>query len=215
VRAGGTFTLAPASLQPGRPSLFVAGGIGVTPLVSMLAELTQHWRAQQLTRPEGAAPLGPRAVLIYSSRAAHEFALLPRLLDLRDEAGGLLQIRLHTSDYSPPATPGSGGSGGMGAEVSGVESSAAEEEEEEEEASRGPPPVLLQKGVRSLMRRRVTERDLRAAVGELREAALAGGSSGGKVVCYVCGPPALSDQVVAQLEADEEGVEEVVMERWW
>jgi len=194
--------LHPSSLAPGHPSLFVAGGIGVTPLVSMLAQLVEHW----LEHGEAAIKAkGPHAILLYSARAPEEFALLRRLLDLQAVSKGLLQVRLHCSEYRPAAAAG----GTAGTRLAGIE-------EAEETTPRRPPPILLTTGVRSIVRRRVLPEDLQAAVNELQSSAPDGSSSAQqRVTAYVCGPPALADGVVADLEGGIEGVGSVVMERWW
>ena len=231
VRAGGTFGLRPASLAPGGASLFVAGGIGVTPLVSMLTELVQRWAAAEeeeeqeggrVQQEEGQqqqrqqAPL--RAVLLYSARAPEEFALLRRLLDLQAAARGRLRVRLHCSAYAGPASAGSGGGGGSSSSGvggggidgggSGIEADAATAAEQEP-GPRRPMPILLRGGAQSLTRRRVVASDLRAAVEELKAA-----EGATTVTAYVCGPPALADAAVGCLEA-ESGVESVEVERWW
>jgi hypothetical protein len=229
VRVGGTFTLHPASAAPGARSLFVAGGIGVTPLASILAELVERWAAAP-DQPQisNRGDLVPQAVLLYSARAPHEFALLPRLLGLQAASAGRLQVRLHCSEYaSPPPSEGGGGAGGaaagggaapaLGGACGGAGAAA-------EAAAAGAPAVLLRGGARSLLRRRMLPEDLDAALTDLLAGAplgaagsggSGGGASGGKATAYVCGPPALSDAVVAQLEADSGRVGEVVLERWW
>ncbi|GBF95256.1 hypothetical protein Rsub_08287 [Raphidocelis subcapitata] len=235
VRVGGTFTLRPESLQPGRPSLFVAGGIGVTPLVSMIAELVLEWeRQRRAARGAGGAggdsgsgsdsdgggggagarravdsePL--RAVLLYSSRVPEEFALLRRLLDLQAAARGALQVRLHCSSYEAPRD-GDGAAAVAAAAAAAYGELTPEAAAALEPGPRRPPPVLLPGGARSLARRRMVGADLRDAVADL----LAAAPGGSRVTAYVCGPPALSDSVVAQLEGGAEGVGEVVLERWW
>lgn len=212
----------------------------------MLSELVQHWAAeeeqQQAAGSSGsgaaAAPGGsrrPRAILLYSSRAPEEFALLRRLLDLQAASGGTLQVRLHCSAHTtPPGTAdkvsgsgagtssGSGGGGSGSGDPAEAEAEAAAAEAAEP-GPRRPPPILLRSGVRSLARRRLLPGDLLAAVAELRAGAAdsgiggvsGGGGGGAQVTAYVCGPPALSDEVVALLEADREGVARVVIERWW
>ncbi|KAI8473840.1 MAG: hypothetical protein J3K34DRAFT_466106 [Monoraphidium minutum] len=227
VRPGGSFSLSPASLAPGAPALFVAGGIGVTPLASMIAELVQAWAAAagrdgpqqqhgggaRLTVGEAAA--GPQAVLLYSARAPQEFALLPRLLELQRASRGALQLRLHCSEFAAPAAAAAAG-GGKNGDLWDQAAAAAEAA-----GADAPAQILLRDGVRSLLRRRLLPQDLAVAVADLRGGAAGGGGGGGcggapQVVAYVCGPPALSDQVVAELEGGGvAGVGEVVMERWW
>jgi hypothetical protein len=240
VPAGGTFTLHPASLAPSAPSLFVAGGIGVTPLVSLLSELVERWAAADADLPDqpGRTPrrapgAPPQAVLLYSARAPQEFALLPRLLDLAAASGGRLQLRLHCSEYAPP--PPSPRAEGAAAEAAGPVGAVGGGGDGGEAPSGSPQPLLLRGGVRSLLRRRLLPEDLDAAVSDLlgdgrqlHSGGRAGSSSdeedggggGGagrapRVTAYVCGPPALSDAAVAQLEADGARVGAVVMERWW
>lgn len=79
VQVGGTFTLAPSSVH--RPALFVAGGIGITCLSSMLGLLVDLEGRQQ--------PL----LLTYSAASPEEFALLPRLLAWQQSGKLLLQLR--------------------------------------------------------------------------------------------------------------------------
>jgi hypothetical protein len=191
----------------------------------MLSELVGHWleeaaaacsasesdaedssAAARVARAAKAAGRGPRAVLLYSARAPEEFALMRRLLALQDASGGALQIRLLCSTYRSP--PG-GRLGGLEGADDGAAAAAAAAAE-----PRRPPPVLLTSGVRSLARRRLLPQDLRAAVADLLGASAAAGGAN-EVTAYVCGPPALADSVVAELESGVEGVGEVVMERWW
>jgi ferredoxin-NADP reductase len=81
VQVGGTFTLAQSSEH--RPALFVAGGIGITCLSSMLGHLVDMEGRQQ--------PL----LLMYSAASPEEYALLPRLLAWQQR--GKLRMQLHTT----------------------------------------------------------------------------------------------------------------------
>jgi len=206
VRVGGSFHLQPASLA-GAPSLFIAGGIGITALAAMVGHLVQASAAT----PGGA---GGRAQLIYSARAPHEFALLPRLLAWQQQSAGRLTLQLHTTQAHgmPPAL-------------------------QQHQAAALPPGV-------SLLQRRLLRADVEQALQELAGGsgrpgggagaqqpaggasnasgsgrpdgeAGAGATQGQGVQAYVCGPPGMTDAMVEQLHAL--GLEEgrVHSEKWW
>lgn len=63
VKVGGSFTLAQNSSQ--KPSLFVAGGIGITALSSMIADLVEQQQAEAQAAA-GAERRVPRPFILYS-----------------------------------------------------------------------------------------------------------------------------------------------------
>ncbi|KAL7551885.1 hypothetical protein ACHAWF_015095 [Thalassiosira exigua] len=94
VRAGGTFAYdRPAGKYDGvaaggrrnrRRTLFVAGGVGINPLLSMI----RQWREDRAERSDGDDP--SRAALLYSARTREEFLFLDELRSwARDEKSGL------------------------------------------------------------------------------------------------------------------------------
>jgi hypothetical protein len=99
VRVGGKFTLAPAlgaidraredfanakSFSAVSPHiLLVAGGVGITPLYSMLLHLASTAASTSSSQP---APTPPRVTLLWSVRSLHDVFLLPQLRALASSA---------------------------------------------------------------------------------------------------------------------------------
>ena len=75
---GGSFHLSDADRQ--RPLLFIAGGIGITPIASMAAHL--------VTAPGQAQRRQPAALLLYSASTADELVFKQELLDLAERSQG-------------------------------------------------------------------------------------------------------------------------------
>ncbi|KAK9817195.1 hypothetical protein WJX72_010895 [[Myrmecia] bisecta] len=96
VRVGGEFFATNEDVQ--RPLLLVAGGIGITPLMSMLGH------AVDLAEQDGAQPLS--AVLLYSVASGDELAFAQELLGLQKRSKGRLRIcvKVTASAAVPPST---------------------------------------------------------------------------------------------------------------
>jgi ferredoxin-NADP reductase len=79
VQVGGSFFLSEEDMQG--PLLFIAGGIGITPLHAMLAHLVQQL-------PHLACAQAPAAQLLYSSGTEEELVLKEELLKLATGSRG-------------------------------------------------------------------------------------------------------------------------------
>lgn len=170
VRVGGSFVWPPPGIEPAniRNVLFVAGGVGINPLMSMVSHIHQ-------TRsfPE-------TAHFLYSTRRPsaeseiEDILFVRRLSDIAnsDSAEGRLRLSLFLT--------GERDGNGNG-------------------ETRG--PLNIQK-------RRITEQDLLACMGdaEYREG----------TVCYICGPSGMTDEFV-ELVKEMPGMNEnrVFIEKWW
>lgn len=195
VQPGGTFTV---DLARGcGAALFVAGGIGVTALAAMAGELCERWA----TGDGGSGP--QRAAVLYSARSREELALLPRLREWAararaDEGGG--------GALAPPPRPGRLS---LQLHLTAGQAGLVGEEEEEERAEKFD-------GVDERWRRgRITPADAAAAVDAL--AAAAGNKEGAASVgVFVCGPPAMTDELAAALARHPlVGEARVFTEKWW
>ena len=81
VQVGGSFLLTSQDMQ--RPLLFVAGGIGITPLAAMLAHL-----AEQGLPDRAEARQAPAALLLYSAGTVDELVFRRELLSLAQQCEG-------------------------------------------------------------------------------------------------------------------------------
>ena len=82
VQVGGSFFLSGDDMR--RPLLFIAGGIGITPIASMVAHLVAAGPA-----PDQAwQPQRPAALLLYSAGTADELVFKQELLELAEQSQG-------------------------------------------------------------------------------------------------------------------------------
>ncbi|WIA32145.1 hypothetical protein OEZ86_002995 [Tetradesmus obliquus] len=94
VAVGGSFTLTAESSS--KPCLFVAGGIGITALFSMLGSVVEQQQQQQQQQPNAGELHQPRQpFLLYSAAEPSEFALLKQLLHWQQ--AGAINMQLHTT----------------------------------------------------------------------------------------------------------------------
>ncbi len=153
--------------------VFIAGGVGINPLISMLSVIAE----QKKTGGVEGGNLGFDVIFLYSVRSSsdsegrnEEILFLSRLRDifkLLDKEG---ELKLFVT-------------GKKGGEVQGSE------------------------GVK-LERRRIDERDLEDALGDL-------GDRDGTVV-YVCGVPGMTDRFVeSAVKAEGMDGKRVLSEKWW
>ncbi|OAX77813.1 hypothetical protein ACJ72_07885 [Emergomyces africanus] len=202
VRVGGSFVWPPPDIplaDIGR-AVFVAGGVGINPLISMLSYIFK-------SRPT--LPHSSTIHLLYSTRlptipgngediSKHldQILFLSRLRNILDSQqqkqhghthhGGdeILQLHLHLHITNLHEIP------------------------------QNPPSNF------ALYNRRISTLDLHEVIGGKREAVRdLCNSKGGRTVCYICGPPDMTDKFVA----DAEGVlgagvgrdKSVFFEKWW
>lgn len=183
VRVGGTFVLREAQSQ-----LFVAGGVGINPLYSMLQALCME-------------PIGrsaPKAALLYTAQTSEELLFASELEDLARRMPERTRFWLRATREPLAAVTAAPGVCGFGSGRVG--------EAELEEALRwlGCEPSVVREG------RGVPWR----AESRAREPGTAGsGCAAGLMRAYVCGPPRMTDEMVAALR--RMGVADVHHEKWW
>ena len=190
LRVGGDMVLTEEHARSG--VLAVAGGIGVTPVASMLSHAA-----------ETAAETAPPALtLLYSCRAAADFALVDRLdtaAAAAEAAGGSLRLVAHvTGGGGGGGSSGGDGGGGGGSSGGGVVT----------------PPLLSPRW--EVCRGRVTPHALGEALAEL----VARRQSDGHVraagpTAVACGPPAATDAWASALQELQPAPAAVLTERWW
>lgn len=192
IQPGGSFTWPPRRPGPAAPGaidrvLLVAGGVGINPFASMLAALAE-------ARDAGAGVPCPRhVVLLYSSRRGAgrgETLFLARAAGLlarygAGAAGAECRVQLHVTG---PSGDGAGGA---------------------ESESEGPLAGEWGADVLTVKAGRIGDEDLERALGP-REA-----RGEGRTVAYVCGPPAMVNEMAGKIGAAEGmSAEQVFVERW-
>jgi ferredoxin-NADP reductase len=192
VRPGGSFALSRADAEGA--ALFVAGGIGVTALAAMAGELCERWGARRGRAAAAAGGGGPRrAAVLYSARSAEDLALLAPLRAWAARAAAEAE-REGAAPLTLQLHVTGGGGGG-------------EEERGRREDDDG--RVAWRRG-------RIRPGDVRAAVDALVAPAAGGEVGGGGVGVFVCGPPAMTDELAAAAaEHPRVGQGRVYTERWW
>ncbi|KAK6954186.1 hypothetical protein Daesc_004151 [Daldinia eschscholtzii] len=191
VRVGGSFVWPPAGMDAGslRRVVFVAGGVGINPLMSMLSSIAE-------TSTEAEEPF--RVHFLYSlkdddakasgggGRRAERLQFVERLAGIyaSERVKGVLRLFLTGGSESE-----SGGEGVVHCEGEG---------------EGGGSDVPFQA-------RRMTVDDIAAAVGDVEERKAA--------VVYVCGVPTMTDEFVQKLTDSEAGLgmepRRVLCEKWW
>ncbi|OJD15652.1 hypothetical protein AJ78_04113 [Emergomyces pasteurianus Ep9510] len=202
VRVGGSFIWPPPDipLDDIERVVFVAGGVGINPLISMLSYIFKN---------PSTLPHSPAIHLLYStkcpttlrhgediSKHLDQILFFPRLRGILDSQqqkqqgdmheGGHQILRLHLHLY-----------------ITNLH-----------EISPNPPSNF------ALHNRRISMLDLHEVIGGKREAVRDWGSSnGGRTVCYLCGPPDMTDKFVAGVEkvlgAGVGRDKSVFCEKWW
>ncbi|KAJ5840756.1 Oxidoreductase NAD-binding domain-containing protein [Penicillium chrysogenum] len=187
IRVGGSFVWPPTgiSINDVKNVVFVAGGVGINPLISMLSHLNNN---------EPHTPNPKTIHILYSSRLPQhqgtgsadaildQVLFLPRLRQIirSQESSHRLRISLDLflTDLASSSDLLSSGS---------------------------PSDLKIHPG-------RISDHDLRsAAVGTGDELDSQG------TVCYVCGPPDMTDSIVEKLVAilGDDGEQRVFFEKWW
>ncbi|KAF2837808.1 ferredoxin reductase-like protein [Patellaria atrata CBS 101060] len=163
VRVGGSFIWPPTCIS-GRDVkniVFVAGGVGINPLISMVTHLHET------------DEMPPSVKFLYGtksgSRGLDEILFVDRLQSIQKLRPGQFQLDLFLT---------------------------------------GKLPETQGKIRETLNSRRITSDDLISAIGDVAEREA--------TVCYICGPPPMTDEFVAFLQ-DQEGIakERVLCEKWW
>ncbi|PGH27326.1 hypothetical protein AJ80_01036 [Polytolypa hystricis UAMH7299] len=206
VRVGGSFIWPPPDLRSDeiRRVIFVAGGVGINPLMSMVSHIYQNPQT---------FPNAPSIHMLYSTRLVpplktsdedgttcgsrlNEILFLERLREItRISQGGKIpekeqtpfppfDLRLHITNS------------GLGDGDAYLSDNAFED---------------------------MKVYNCRISVADVRDIILGPGSTGGTqqsgTVCYVCGPPNMTDEFVKALEemvgSGAEGKKRVFCEKWW
>lgn len=90
LQVGGKVFLSATDL--GRPLLFIAGGIGITPIASMLAYLADHMEDADSGPSQGTE--GVRAVLLYSASTLDELAFREQVVHIAETLRGRFRVQL-------------------------------------------------------------------------------------------------------------------------
>ncbi|OTB05281.1 hypothetical protein M426DRAFT_142386 [Hypoxylon sp. CI-4A] len=199
VRVGGSFVWPPPGVNARalRRVVFVAGGVGVNPLVSVVASLAEKSGAMSASA---------------SASSSFEVRFLYSLKDEREDEDGKADRLLFVERIARIFTAGklrgglqlflTGGGGGDGDGDGKGSEGVLSYGGDKEGVDGGDVPFL---------RRRMTVDDVAAAVGDASERRFA--------AVYVCGVPTMTDEFVQKLTDPQHGLgmesHRVLCEKWW
>jgi hypothetical protein len=173
--------------------VFIAGGVGINPLVSHLIDLAGRTAVAEATRRANAAAPGlpRRLVFVYSAKTRSQMLFLPMLTKLAtapwSPLAGKLSLRLVLTGHFPSDAPD------------------------------GNDPVA--EGAVSLSRGRISRRYiaelLEAEAAALRKDSPDADSESGQVAVAICGPPSMTDSIVEAVRAQGLPAKNIHFERWW
>jgi hypothetical protein len=207
IRVGGGFVWPPPGLNSRtlRRVVFVAGGVGVNPLVSMLSSLAS-------TTPASGGGDGFEVHFLYSlkdpvatsrekTRDSRHMLFLDRIAGIFREkkVKGRLHIFLTSGGDATTTTTATAVESN---EVKGAETEDVDVDPAEHEAS-----ITCEGGDLPFYARRCTVDDVAGAVGTPAQRRFA--------VVYVCGVPAMTDEFVAKLTGLGMEPHRVLCEKWW
>ena len=202
VRVGGQFVLNPSESA----ILFVAGGVGINPLYGMLRSLCAH------SADDGGdtTVTPPRVALLYTARTRDELLFANELNALarrsphrtRFQLGATREAASQTPPALTPATVPAAAEDGNGA-CGALSGRVGESQLEEALRWLGCEPNAVRAG------RGVPWRPASRA----REPGTASDGCGASLGAYVCGPPRMTDEILAALR--RMGVAQVHSEKWW
>ncbi|OKL60242.1 hypothetical protein UA08_04816 [Talaromyces atroroseus] len=211
VRVGGSFVWPPAALSMDRIRrvVFVAGGVGINPLISILSHLTEPKQNSTVPLPD-TSPKHPLNIdFLYTTRLPtnnktspqqHDGSILEQILflpRLRNIAQRLTNAN-HPSNIKLT----------LNLFLTNTSSSSS--------SSSPPATDFLANSNNSrtirVHNRRINKDDLNNATASQRDGD--GKSVAEDTVCYVCGPPPMTDEFVQYLETLV-GKERVLYEKWW
>ncbi|KAI3318219.1 hypothetical protein HD806DRAFT_526534 [Xylariaceae sp. AK1471] len=211
IRVGGGFVWPPPGINVRalRRVVFVAGGVGVNPLVAMLSSIASTTPNSAVAGGGGGGNL--EVHFLYSlkdpgasgnHRDAKHMLFLDRIAAIFREkrVKGSLQVFLTSGDGTTTT-----------AVEDGVEATAKAAGDGEVDQARERATIAHEGGDLPFHARRCTVDDVAAAVGTAAERRFA--------VVYVCGVPTMTDEFVAKLTDREKGVgmepHRVLCEKWW
>ncbi|EFQ98657.1 hypothetical protein MGYG_01679 [Nannizzia gypsea CBS 118893] len=210
VRVGGGFVWPPPNgmaLDKIRNVVFVAGGVGINPLISMIS---------YIYRTRSCLPSPTRIHFLYSTRiplssAPMNVAMPNETVDKMPFAAAskilfldrLQHISRNWNQTENDINP-------LDVQLFLTNLPLANGEGNKVDVH---PDILDTNSQITVHGRRITAGDLRKAVGENEELR-------SRTVCYVCGPPAMTDEFVKELKSfiineDEEARGRVFYEKWW
>ncbi|KAK4169067.1 oxidoreductase NAD-binding domain-containing protein 1 [Cladorrhinum sp. PSN259] len=199
IRTGGSFTYPPPPSVPFRRVIFIAGGMGINPLMSMLDYLHPHIvnaAAQEREGPDGAWLEGTKGSVqvLYGVKEPEG--------GIQGKVGEVLFLERIARCFDPRG--GRALQGGVRLFVTGGDGGGPEKEEENKTVSVSGIDVPI-------VGRRIGMDDIRAVIGDHH-------TNKDQTVVYVCGPPKMTDELVEGLTSPEGlgmAAERVFYEKWW
>ena len=178
VCAGGGDALRVDAAELAHHAVLVAGGIGITPLMSILREVAHVAQTRVVDNHGSTAPI--RTSVLYSTKSEDEFALLPAMRAAAEAASPRLEVDFHLRVTAP-----------LGAVSPGMQVGRIERSHIADVVSK-----------------------LAAAP---RAALMMGGAKDDVAMptAFVCGPPAMADDVIAHLVSCGLMSDRIKCERWW
>ena len=159
-------------------AVLVAGGIGITPLMSILREVAHVAQTRVVDNHGSTAPI--RTSVLYSTKSEDEFALLPAMRAAAEAASPRLEVDFHlrVTAHLGAVSPGM--------QVGRIERSHIADVVSKLAAA--PRAALMMSGAKD-------------------DVAMP--------TAFVCGPPAMADDVIAHLVSCGLMSDRIKCERWW
>ncbi|ORY17413.1 hypothetical protein BCR34DRAFT_37384 [Clohesyomyces aquaticus] len=188
VRIGGSFVWPPPGLvkESIKRVVFIAGGVGINPLMSMISYIGQQRDSLEQVR------------LLYATKLPStnpertEILFLPRILDF----------------FCEPRTSSQDLKGHLELFVTGAHNKTSRSDKDVSGLLNLPPPEPEADATVKVYQGRIDESALSRAVGDPETQSSS--------VFYVCGPPHMTDSIVQHLRNKENvASEQVLCEKWW
>lgn len=185
LRVGGSFVLR----ETRQAALFIAGGVGINPLYSMLRELC--------VRPAAA----PKLALLYRARTRDELLFSSELHAIARQLPERTRFWLGATREAGLVQPVAAAPGVPGY----ADGRVGQAELEIALQWLGCEPNAVRPGQRAVPWRAGSQARVPGSAG--------GGCASGELAAYVCGPPRMTDETTTALW--QMGVADVYSERWW